>query len=50
MQPNPPVTLEQLTELLDQKLEVEARALKNAKEIFETDKIFELRILGGQNT
>lgn len=50
MQPNPPVTLEQLTELVDQKLEVEARALNNAKEIFETDKIFELRILGGQNT
>jgi hypothetical protein len=44
---NPSITIEELARLVDHKLETEERALKNAKSIFETDKIFDsVRILG----
>jgi hypothetical protein len=44
---NPKITIRELAELVDQKLENEERALKHAKSVFETDKIFDsVRILG----
>ena len=47
MEANPTVTLDHLAQLVDHKLEVEESTLKNAKNIFETDKIFDsVRILG----
>ena len=47
MDANPTVTLDHLAQLVDQKLEVQERELKNAKNIFKTDKIFDsVRILG----
>jgi hypothetical protein len=43
---NPNMTLEDLAELVDHKLETEERALKNAKSVFDIDKIFDsIRIL-----
>jgi hypothetical protein len=44
---NPSITIEELARLVDHKLETEERALKNAKNIFDTEKIFvNVRILG----
>ncbi len=44
---NPTITLDELAAFVDHKLETEERALKNAKNVFETDKIFDsVRILG----
>jgi hypothetical protein len=44
---NPKITIRELAQLVDQKLEKEEMALKNAKSVFETDKIFDsVRILG----
>ena len=44
---NPKITIRELAQLVDQKLEKEEKALKNAKTVFETDKIFDsVRILG----
>jgi hypothetical protein len=44
---NPTITLDDLAAIVDHKLETEERALKNAKNVFETDKIFDsVRILG----
>jgi hypothetical protein len=44
---NPSTTIEELDRLVDHKLETEERALKNAKNIFDTEKIFvNVRILG----
>jgi hypothetical protein len=41
------ITTRELAPLVDQKLEKEERALKNAKNVFEPDKIFDsVRILG----
>lgn len=36
---NPSITIEELDELVDHRLETEERALKNAKNIFDTDRI-----------
>jgi hypothetical protein len=41
MEANLNITTGELVQLVDQKLEKEERALKNAKSVFETDKIFE---------
>jgi hypothetical protein len=47
MEANPTITLDELAALVDHRLETEERALKNAKNVFETDKIFDIvRILG----
>jgi hypothetical protein len=47
MEVNPKITTRELVQLVDQKLEKEERALKYAKSVFETDKIFDsVRILG----
>ena len=47
MEANPNITTRELAQLGDQKLEKEQRALKRAKNVFETDKIFDsVRILG----
>jgi hypothetical protein len=44
---NSTITLEDLAAFVDHRLETEERALKNAKNVFETDKIFDSeRILG----
>jgi hypothetical protein len=44
---NQNITTRELAQLIDQKLEKEQRALKRAKNVFETDKIFDsVRILG----
>ena len=43
---NPTITTRELAQLVDQKLEKEERALKNAKNVFETDKIFECQNSG----
>jgi hypothetical protein len=44
---NPRITLDELADLVDYSLVTEERALKNAKNVFETDKIFaSVRILG----
>ena len=44
---NPSITTEELAALVDHKLETEERALKNAKNVFDTEKIFvNVRILG----
>jgi hypothetical protein len=44
---NPTITLDDLTAIVDHKLEKEERALQNTKDVFETDKIFDsVRILG----
>jgi hypothetical protein len=44
---NPTITTRELAQLVDQKLEKEEKVLKNAKNVFETDKIFDsIRILG----
>ncbi|RPJ32164.1 MAG: hypothetical protein EHM25_01270 [Nitrosopumilales archaeon] len=44
---DPTITLDDLAAIVDHKLETEERALKNAKNVFETDKIFDsVRILG----
>jgi hypothetical protein len=44
---NPTITLDELAAIEDHKLEIEERALKNAKNVFETDEIFDsVRILG----
>jgi hypothetical protein len=46
MEANPSITIEELAGLVDHKLETEERALKNAKNIFDTEKIFvNVRIL-----
>ena len=46
METNPTITLDELAAIVDHKLETEERALKNAKNVFETDKIFDsVRIL-----
>jgi hypothetical protein len=37
---NPSISIEELAGLVDHKLETEERALKNAKNIFDTDNIF----------
>jgi hypothetical protein len=43
---NPDITLEELAELVDHKLETEERAVKNAKTVFDSDVIFDsIRIL-----
>ena len=43
---NPTITLDELAAIEDHKLETEERALKNAKNVFETNKIFDsVRIL-----
>jgi hypothetical protein len=47
MEATPNITTRELAQLVDQKLEKEQRALKRAKNVFETDKIFDsVRILG----
>jgi len=47
MEANQNITTRELAQLIDQKLEKEQRALKRAKNVFETDKIFDsVRILG----
>lgn len=44
---NPTITLEELAAFVDHRLETEERALKNARNVFETDNIFDnVRILG----
>lgn len=44
---NPTITTRELAAFVDHRLETEERALKNAKNVFETDKIFDsVRILG----
>jgi hypothetical protein len=44
---NPKITIRELAQLVDEKLEKEERALKNAKSVFKTDEIFDsVRILG----
>jgi hypothetical protein len=43
---NPSITIEELARLVDHKLETEERKLKNAKNIFDTEKIVNVRILG----
>ena len=44
---DPTITLDELAAIVNHKLETEERALKNAKNVFETDKIFDsVRILG----
>ena len=44
---NQNITTRELAQLIDQKLEKEQRALKRAKNVFKTDKIFDsVRILG----
>jgi hypothetical protein len=44
---NPKITVRELAKLVNDKLETEERALKSAKSVFETDKIFDsVRILG----
>lgn len=43
---NPNITLQELAELVDHKLETEERALKNAKRVLDSDVIFDsIRIL-----
>jgi hypothetical protein len=47
MEANPTITLDDLTAIVDHKLEKEERALQNTKDVFESDKIFDsVRILG----
>jgi hypothetical protein len=47
MEVNPTITLDELAALVHHRLETEERALKNTKNVFETDKIFDsVRILG----
>lgn len=47
METNPTITVEELAGFVDHRLETQERALKNAKNVFETDKIFDsVRILG----
>ena len=47
MEANQNITTRELAQLINQKLEKEQRALNRAKNIFETDKIFDsVRILG----
>ncbi len=47
LESNPSITTEELAALVERKLETEERALKNAKNVFDTEKKFvNLRILG----
>jgi hypothetical protein len=47
MEVNPTIMLDELAALVHHRLETEERALKNTKNVFETDKIFDsVRILG----
>ena len=47
MEANPTITLDDLTAIVDHRLETEERALQNTKDVFESDKIFDsVRILG----
>ena len=47
MEANSTITLDELAAFVDHRLETEERELQNAKDVFETDKIFDsVRILG----
>ena len=47
LESNRSITTEELAALVERKLETEERALKNAKNVFDTEKIFvNVRILG----